>query len=619
MKKLLLFCWLALCTSSVWLNAQDDPVIFNEAYLTEHLSPAHPRLVLTPTIERELLAKLETDTVVSTYYANLREAAYRLLDTTLIWYNIEGFRLLFVAREMGRRMSLLSMAYRIDRDPVLLSRINEELLAVCDFPDWNPDHFLDVAEMSVGVATALDWTGEDLPAATVARAKKALVEYALLPSYDLTNERMGWIEGTNNWNTVCHGGLVLAALAVADEEPALAAGTISRALEKMPNSLNEYGPDGNYPEGPGYWGFGTMFGVLASDALTTALGTDFGLSSVPGFMESPNFVLLATAPSGRYYNFSDSGEDPGSRGAVALAWFAAQTGDAQYFKQELLTDSDVTQGRYAGQGLTWVARYRQRKHGTQPLVWRGRGSTPVVVMQSPVTDPRHLYLAAKGGRGQISHGNLDAGSFIFELDGVRWVLDPGNQRYFLLNKIGFQLGRYCQDCERWTLLTKNNLTHSTLAVNNARFNVSGFAPITGFSAGDRPSATIDLSAVYPTLLDGAVRTLTKENDRSVLITDEFITNDSTELVTWAIMTTAEVTPHPGGATMRLDGQLLELSIVEPSGYSFSITSLDPPPLAIDKVIDGLKRIEVRVPAYTLTDRRGRISVRLAGPEKNNRK
>jgi hypothetical protein len=34
---------------------------------------------------------------------------------------------------------------------------------------------------------------------------------------------------------------------------------------------------------------------------------------------------------------------------------------------------------------------------------------------------------------------MDAGSFVFELDGVRWAVDPGNQSYHALEKIGFNL------------------------------------------------------------------------------------------------------------------------------------------------------------------------------------
>src|SRR3546814_7782221 len=72
---------------------------------------------------------------------------------------------------------------------------------------------------------------------------------------------------------------------------------------------------------------------------------------------------------------------------------------------------------------------------------------------------------------------MDGGSFVFELDGVRWVVDPGNQSYNELEKTWFNLWGSCQDCERWTLLTKNNFGHSTISVNGELHRVDGMATI----------------------------------------------------------------------------------------------------------------------------------------------
>jgi len=133
---------------------------------------------------------------------------------------------------------------------------------------------------------------------------------------------MGWVSGNNNWNSVCHGGMVVAALAVADVDPELAAKTISTALANLPNSLKEYAPDGAHPEGPSYWRFGTSFSVIAANVLKTALGSDFGISASPGFMESADFRLQATGPSGECFNFADSDSKPDGESSVLLAWFA---------------------------------------------------------------------------------------------------------------------------------------------------------------------------------------------------------------------------------------------------------------------------------------------------------
>ena len=49
-------------------------------------------------------------------------------------------------------------------------------------------------------------------------------------------------------NQVCNGGMIAASIAIADKDPQLAAKTISRSLDGMPYALQEYFPDGVYPE-----------------------------------------------------------------------------------------------------------------------------------------------------------------------------------------------------------------------------------------------------------------------------------------------------------------------------------------------------------------------------------
>ncbi len=65
----------------------------------------------------------------------------------------------------------------------MLERINEEVIAACNFPSWNPRHFLDVSEMSLAIAIAIDWTADDLPASTIDLAKQSLIEKGLKASW----------------------------------------------------------------------------------------------------------------------------------------------------------------------------------------------------------------------------------------------------------------------------------------------------------------------------------------------------------------------------------------------------------------------------------------------------
>lgn len=585
-------------------NRLDNPV--TTEWLQKNMSKKSPKLILTPKIEKELKKKLKSDPVIQSYFQYLKNESKLILEKPLLERELQGFRLLAISREMVERMGILCMVYRIEKDPEILERINQEILAVCAFQDWNPQHFLDVGEMSFAVALAIDWVGQWLPDKTVELAKTSLIEKGIMESFNEENARMFWINSTNNWNAVCHGGMIAAALATADVNPELSAKTISRALDKLPGSLSEYAPDGVYPEGPTYWGYGTTYTVLAANMLQTSLGSDFGITKSPGFMKSPDFVLQTTAPSGEFFNFADCGDSSPGRNAVLLSWFAATTGDELYFNTEFFKNPE-NPGRIGGPGLVWLSLFEKKKSGVLESEWFGDGKNPVAVFRDPEND---FYLAMKGGKANLSHGNMDAGTFVFELNGIRWVVDPGNQSYYPLNRIGFNLAGHCQECPRWTLLTKKNQGHSTITVNNERFDVNATAKIIDFKAGSKPEVTIDLTPLYFNHIKSVIRKFSKENNQSILIEDRIQTNENTKEITWGLMTEAEVQPDKNGAILEQDGKKLKLTVLEPESVSVSVVSLDPPPMEIDKTIENFKRIEISVPAC-IFEKEGTIKVRLS--------
>src|SRR6185295_18839735 len=94
---------------------------------------------------------------------------------------------------------------------------------------------------------------------------------------------------------------------------------------------------GVYPEGPGYWGYGTSYQVLMIAALQSALGDTWKLESSPGFLPSAATQLQLTGPSGNAFNFSDSTERWQLQ--PATFWFARRL-----HQPELL--------RFEGQDLT---------------------------------------------------------------------------------------------------------------------------------------------------------------------------------------------------------------------------------------------------------------------------
>lgn len=583
-------------------------------YLKKNLRKSQPRLVLNAELEKLVKSKLKTDPVIQNMYRAIQVNATEIQKKPLLERKMEGRRLLGVSREMLYRMNMLGMVYRMDKDSKILNRINDEVVAVCNFSDWNPSHYLDVAEMSMAVAIALDWTAGKLPKSTIELAKTALIEKGIKPSWPENGRNPGWAYGTNNWNQVCNGGMIAASIAIAEVEPELAAKTIYRALDGMVNALLEYQPDGVYPEGSTYWSYGTSFTVVTAAMLESAFGTDFGIADYPGLKESAVYRVLMNTPSGWYYNFADCGDKRSEMGDVTLAWFATKTGNKTFFEKDrfLLPITNLGElSRLSGAALVWMSQFEEKSSVKVPQNWKGEGTNPIVIFTGGETDTKGYYFGGKGGRATTNHGNMDAGSFIFELNGVRWSIDPGNQNYNTLELAGFDLWGNCQTCGRWKLITKNNYGHSTLTVNDSLFINNGYAPLVKFQDGNRPEATFDLTAVYGDKLKSAKRTFLKDSPVSVTIEDNIETNKKTQLITWQMVTTADVEIVKGGAILKQNGKKIKLENLTHPELEVSVVSMYPAPLELDRQIEGLKRIEIRIPAWIIENGKTTLKVRLS--------
>jgi hypothetical protein len=197
---------------------------------------------------------------------------------------------------------------------------------------------------------------------------------------------------------------------------------------------------------------------------------------------------------------------------------------------------------------------------------------------------------------------------------VRWVIDPGVQDYNELEQAGFDLWNQTQNSARWSLITKGNFGHSTITVDDARFNVGGYAKITSFKTSPVPEAIVDMTDIFKGHLKSETRKFTKDTNHSITIEDNFVLLDSTKTITWAIMTTADVIPTADGAILKQDGKQLNMVITSPQNTGVSIQRMDPPDYKLDKRIPGLKKVSIRIPAYTCSDGKGTIKVRLTSPE-----
>jgi hypothetical protein len=121
-----------------------------------------------------------------------------------------------------------------------------------------------------------------------------------------------------------------------------------------------------------------------------------------------------------------------------------------------------------------------------------------------------------------------------------------------------------------------------------------------------------MTATLGESVNSASRRFVKDSPISIVIEDQIETNDQTNMITWQLLTQADVEIVDGGAILKQDGKTLKLENLSHPDLEISIISLDPAPLELDRQIENLKRLEIRIPAWTVEGGTCNIKVRLAG-------
>ena len=552
----------------------------NSPDILANLRPEHPRLILTTSDWSSLRARRTNDGELSAILHKTVAEARQLLSASPVVYRKQGKRLLAVSHEALRRIICWSIAYRVTGENVFCDRAQHEMLTVTAFKDWNPSHFLDTAEMTTGLALGYDWLFADLPPSVRAKVREAIIEKGLNPALDPLAKWNGWQRTENNWNQVCFGGLTLGALAIADEDPEIARTFLTLARSGNLNGLEPYAPDGIYPEGPGYWDYGTSYEVLMLSALRTALGTDWNLSAQPGFLTSAAALVEQTGPTGRPFNFSD-GHD-GVAFNPALFWFAQKLHQPEldYLQNQVLlqklgsTKSDAAKDRFFPFLAVWTAGLpKEIPPPTLPLAWHGDGPNPVGIFRSSWTDTNALFLAFKGGSASRNHAHMDAGSFVLDAGGVRWAADLGAQDYLSVESKGWDLWNRNQHSDRWRVYRLNNFSHNTLTLGGQLHDVACDARITAFTAN---SATVDLSQIFAEQAGSVVRQFSFDAKHGAVRVRDYVAAAKPGLsVRWQMVTHAKIGVEKDRATLRQDGKQLMATILSPTGAQFEIASAQP--------------------------------------------
>ena len=500
--------------------------------------------------------------------------------------------------EVEKRVAALAAAYHLTGKAAYAERAKQELLAAAAFESWNPSHFLDTAEMTLGVALGYDWLYDTLDEATRKAVCEAIREKGLKPALAKT---YFWSKGNNNWSQVCWCGMVAGALAIRDQDPDLALEIIHRAVTSVPYSVKPYEPNGSYPEGPGYWTYGTTYYVYMMDLLRKALDTDFGLYDLPGFAKTGDYINVVTGPCGKFYNYADGGD---GRGHLLALWWLALRGDRpDWLRREIADVREAARlndpGKTALRGvpfpvllLFWYQDMDEHAKCRMPLNWASEGHVPIVVMRTSWEDPNAGYLAAKGGPAIQNHGHMDSGSFIYEADGVRWAVDLGSQSYYSIEKLGMSLWSSAQNSDRWKIFRLSSASHNLVTIDGQLHVAKGFGRVVKFDdAPQQPHAVINLDEVYAGQAQSVTRACALLPSRTGVVQDRLTGLKPGAKARWAMVTCAKSCRAQGNDMELRDGaKSLIVRVVAPAAVTWKVTDLSTPPNTWDVANKGASLI-----------------------------
>jgi hypothetical protein len=595
------FCVILVVTFFYGSTSSAQPL---EIQLEKKLRKEHPRLMFTEADQLRIEELAKQNPLLQKLIESLFDQANQFLSEPTIRYELVGARsrLLKQSRACLAKVLTLSTAYRLSGDLKYAQRAIKEMHTAIAFPDWNPSHFLDVGEMSTAIAIGYDWLFDILSPQDKLIIKNTLIKYGLEPGLSVHPDRFP--NKFNNWNFVCNGGLIMTALAIGDEEPALAEKVIRKSLASLPTALKSYAPDGAWFEGPGYWMYGTSYLTMLLSSLMSALDDDYGISEYPGLNNTGRFFMDTIGPSGNFFNFADSRVRPNSS-APALLWLS------QRFAQPLLTWYNhqmlnsyynfLDKSNFGKKGnpnfyrlfaleVIWFNPSHYPIATVQPLDTFYRGLTDVAFFRSSWEDDA-LWIGFKTGKNSVNHAHLDCGSFVFETQGQRWAEDLGSDNYNLPGYFDRTDGG-----RRWSYFRTSSISHNIPTINNQNQKFYCNTKIIAFhSDPEYAHAVADLSTAYEGQAKSVKRGLAVLDRNSLWIQDEVVGLQQGDQLRWAMLTSARITLDGNRAQLQKDDIIITAEIIQPAQAIFDTASTKPTYHPDERPNTGTLLLTVSVP------------------------
>ncbi len=358
-----------------------------------------------------------------------------------------------------------------------------------------------------------------------------------------------WEDWKTNWKIMCCGETGLAVCAFADRIPETRE-ALWLASRGVVETFSAAPPEGDWEEGVSYW-FTTLYmGLRFAGALRRLTKGAVDLFQHPALDVTGDFATMTTTPGGRVFNFNDNHEKLPPHSANALLVLATEKRRADWLRTARI---------FAAHDVQWLALEDPEAPGEAPertamlFPWTG------IATARTGWGGEDTFVGLKATRTKMSHGHLDANSFVLESRGVPLLIDSGTWPY------AFTLGNHDESGPRWHFDANATVGHSTILVDGQGQSCGEeyVARIVSLESGEGWHRFIaDASDVYPGLLKKFVRTLHLIAPDVVIVHDQ-IECDGERHVEWLM--------HYAGNIEKKGN----VSIVENEGVRLTVTPLLP--------------------------------------------
>ena len=451
------------------------------------------------------------------------------------------------------RLAHEAFAYQMTHDESYAKHTYYCTLGVCKRLHWGPGHFLNCAGATAKLAMIYDWLYNawcELGLDT-GRIKDAMYTHglhhgynsAILDTCDFPSPKQGtgwrFKLKPDNWNSVCHSGLVLGSLIVLNDgiDEVITEERYNKVIELIGACLtstmqphlvmHQYAPDGSYVESNSYWAYGTVNLMNTMAALYDSIGTDLGLHHACGMDKTCYYAVYSESCEFIGWNYHDG--SLGAQDTSAFNQFATISGDDTLYA---LRQNHLKKGKSVSLlDMMYHPVVRNRVSPALeglPLDYAMVGIDAFTVKNG--WDKGSLFAGMIGGENPTggSHNQLDSGAFIYHNLGKLWFSDLGSDYYNsrgIKNGIGY-FGNYA-------LYRRNAEGNNCLCLTSLPYGqlLGGRGYMTYSKSGDTASyCIIENSEVYgKDKVEYARRgMLLTNNRRTLVIKDEvkLTANDS---------------------------------------------------------------------------------------------